>query len=364
MARLRIAVIGVGHLGKEHARILAGLPEVELVGVADVNAGQAEAVAGRVGCTAYTHHQPLLSVAQAAVIAVPTVHHHAVARDFLRRGIPLLIEKPLASTLEQAESLVDQARQEGVLLQVGHIERFNPALEELTRHALQPKFVACERLSTFTGRSVDIGVVLDLMIHDLDLLLALVRSPVRAVEALGVSIFGGEEDVAHARLSFENGCVATVTASRASPVAARRMQVWAPEGYAGVDFAKRHLTLIQPSEHVRRHGLDPRRLDPAALARLKNELFGRHLEVLERDCNTGAEALALELDDFIHCVQTGSQPRVSGEAGRDALALATRILDAIGRHQWDGHAGGPTGPAHLPPPRGVLFPSAPGGLAA
>jgi predicted dehydrogenase len=359
-----MAVIGVGHLGKEHARILAGLPNVELIGVADVNADQAETVARRVGCAAFTNYRALLSAAEAAVIAVPTVYHHAVAGDFLRAGIPLLIEKPLASTLTQAEELVALARQQGVVLQVGHIERFNPALEEVQRLGLQPKFIACERLSTFTGRSVDIGVVLDLMIHDLDVLLALELGPVRSVEALGVTIFGGQEDVAQARLTFANGCVANVTASRASPVAARRMQLWAPEGYAGLDFARRHLTLIQPSVEVRRHGLDPRRLDPAALALLKNELFGRHLEVRERDCNTGADALTVELQDFVRCVQTGNRPRVSGEDGRDALALATRILDGIARHSWDGHVGGPTGPANLPSPRSVLFHPAPGGLAA
>src|SRR5215469_6055932 len=167
MRRLRVGVVGVGHLGKEHARILSGLPDVELVGVADSQAAQAEAVAGRCGARAFTDHRQLLPLVEAAVIAVPTAAHHAVAADFLSGGVPLLVEKPLASTLGQAEDLVALAARHQALLQVGHIERFNPAYEELRRRPLQPKYITCERYGGFTGRSTDIGVVLDLMIHDL-----------------------------------------------------------------------------------------------------------------------------------------------------------------------------------------------------
>ncbi len=360
-----MAVIGVGHLGKEHARILAGLPEAELVGIADVRTEQAQAVARRLGCPAYSSHRPLLELIDAAVIAVPTTLHHVIAADFLQYGIPLLVEKPLASNLEQAQGLVALAQRHRTLLQVGHIERFNPALEELQRHAFQAKYVSCERLNSFTGRSADIGVVLDLMIHDLDVLQTLLQASVTSVEALGVSIFGGHEDVATARLTFANGCVANVTASRASPVAQRCLQIWSPEGFLSLDFAKRRLTLIQPSEQVRRHGLDPQQLDPASLALLKNELFGRYLQVLHRDCNASGDPLTLELRHFIRCVQTRARPRVSGEDGRDAIALATRILESIHHHQWEGHAGGPAGPLHLPLPRSVLFrPAAAGDFAA
>jgi predicted dehydrogenase len=355
MARLQVAVVGVGHLGKEHARILAGMPEVELVGVADVNADQAQAVARRLGCRAYSSYRALLRLAEAAVIAVPTTSHHAIAGEFLGCGIPVLVEKPLAATLEEAEALVDLARRKRTLLQVGHIERFNPALEQLQQHSLQPKYVQCERLGTFSGRSTDIGVVLDLMIHDLDVLLALVPSEVKAVEALGVSIFGGCEDVANARLTFANGCVANVSASRASYATSRQMQIWAPEGFACVDFARRQLTFVQPSEQVRRYGLDPRTLDPASRAMLKDELFGRHLEVYSLDCSSGGDQLTCELQDFVHCAQTGRQPRVSGNDGRAALALASRILESIHTHPWEGHAAGPIGPAHIPAPQGILF---------
>jgi predicted dehydrogenase len=264
----------------------------------------------------------------------------------------------LALTLGQADELVELARRHGAVLQVGHIERFNPAFEELQRRPLQPRFVECSRLGPFSGRSTDIGAVLDLMIHDLELLLALVRSPVRSVEAIGVTVFGRHEDVANARLGFVNGCVANVTASRASATPARHMRVWSPEGYAALDFAKRHLTLVQPSEQLRLYGLDP-----AAAGRLKDDLFGRHLQVLQLDRPDG-DQLTRELQHFIQCVQTGARPRVGGEEGREAMALAARILDSIQTHQWDGHAAGPVGPLHLPKPLGPLFQPVKGEAAA
>jgi predicted dehydrogenase len=363
MARLRLAVVGVGHLGKEHARILAGLPDVQLVGVADLNAAQAAAVALRCGTRAVGDYRALLGQVDAAVVAVPTVGHHAVAADFLRRGIPVLVEKPLADDPARADELVALARLQGTVLQVGHIERFNPAFEELRRRPLRPKFVTCERHGSFTGRSTDIGAVLDLMIHDLDLLLALAPGPVRAVEALGLSVLGGQEDVAHARLVFEGGCVANLSASRVSAAPRRRMQVWAAEGYACVDFAAKRLTLVQPSDELRLYRLNPRPLDAAGLARLKADLHGRHLQALELDCK-GGDQLTGELLDFLHCVRTGARPRASGEDGREAVALAARVLESLRAHAWEGRAEGPAGPLHLPAPLGPLFQPAQGGAAA
>jgi predicted dehydrogenase len=354
MARLRLAVVGVGHLGKEHARILGGLPDVELVGVADVNAEQAQAVANRCGTHAYHDYWPLLNLVDAAIIVVPTLHHHPVASEFLRRGIHLLVEKPLTATLEQADALVHLARANNALLQVGHIERFNPVFEELQHRPLQPRYITCERLGPFSGRSTDVGVVLDLMIHDLDLVLTLVQAPIQAVEAIGISVFGGHEDVANARLTFANGCVANVTASRASPRPLRRMHVWAPEGFVSLDFSKRHLTLVQPSDVLRTRSLNLRKLDPAALAVFKEQLYGRYLQVLDLDRQEG-DQLTKELKHFLHCVRTGSQPRASGEDGRNAIALADRILESIHSHCWNGATGGPTGPIHLPAPLGPLF---------
>jgi predicted dehydrogenase len=354
MTPVPVCVVGVGHLGKEHARILSALPGVELAGVVDPRPVQAEMVAQRCGTRAYSVHRPLLTQVRAAVIAVPTADHHAIAREFLEQGVALLVEKPLASNLAQADDLVELAARRGVPLQVGHIERFNPAFEELQRRPLRPRYVRCERRGAFTGRSTDVGVVLDLMIHDLDLVLTLVRSPVRTVEALGVAVLGGNEDIAQARVTFADGCVADLSACRVSPTAERSMQVWGAEGYAGIDFGRKHLTLIQPSEDLAGGRLDVRRLDPGSLAALKAELFGRHLQTLECDCNHG-DQLTKELEDFIDSVRVNRAPRVDGTAGRDALALAERILDSMAQHAWDGTEEGPLGPYQLPGRQGPLF---------
>ncbi len=355
MSRLRIAVIGVGHLGKEHARILAGLPEVELVGVADVSLEQAQTVAKRLGTQAFSDYWPLLNLVDAASIVVPTSLHEPVASEFLRRGIPVLVEKPLAPTAIEAERLAALAHETGTLLQVGHIERFNPAYEEVKRRCLQPKFIRAERLAPFTGRSIDIGVVLDLMIHDIDLILDLVAAPVEAVDAVGVSVFGAHEDMVSARLRFANGAVAEITASRAHPSAHRQMHLWGPEGYAGLDFAQRRVTLIQPSAALRAHGLDPSKLDPASRACIKDDLFVRHLETHTVD-GKAQDQLTCELKEFARCVTTGECPRADAKAGQAAVALADRILASLRSHSWTGTATGPTGPGQVPMPRGTLFP--------
>lgn len=356
MTRLRVGVVGVGHLGKEHARILASLPGVELVGVADTNFDQAQTVARRCNTRAFPDHRLLLSVVDAATIAVPTCLHRNVAVDFLHKRIAILVEKPLASNLAQAEELVALSRSCNTMLQVGHIERFNPALLDLEKRRLRPKFVEGERLANFSGRSLDIGVVLDLMIHDLDVLLALVRSPVRSVEAVGVSLFGGHEDIANARLTFENGCVANLTASRASVKPLRKMRVFSPEGYVSLDFFKRHATIIQPSERVRREGFDLKKLDLSMIGLLKEKLFGQYLEIREFDMKEG-DQLTRELEHFVDCVRTGTTPKVTGEDGRNAIELAERILHKINTHQWEGNADGPVGPQHIPAPLGPLFTS-------
>jgi predicted dehydrogenase len=354
MVRLRLGVVGVGHLGKEHARILAGMPDVTLVGVADPNASQAESVALRCGTRAYSDYRPLLEAVDAAVIAAPTAHHHAIACDFLRRGVPLLVEKPLTAELGQADELVSLASRQQVLLQAGHIERFNPAFEELQRHPLRPKYISCERCSGFTGRSTDIGVVLDLMIHDLDLVLALVRAPVTSVWAMGVAVLGGHEDLARARVTFADGCVADLCASRVHPAPVRCMQIWSAEGYASVDFARRHLTLTQPSDSLRQGRIDSRRLDAATASSLKAELFTRYIQVQEIDC-AGGDQLTAELQEFVGSVHGDGAPRVSGTAGRDAVGLATRVLAELRGHEWEAKATGPIGPNQIPAPAGTLF---------
>jgi len=351
-----MAVIGVGHLGQHHARILAGMPDVELVGVADANPEQARMIAAKLGTTPYDDAAQLVSRVDAVSVVTPTVHHHAVAAEFLRAGIPVLVEKPVCRTVAEADELIALAAKAGVPFQVGHIERFNPAFEELVRRPIRPKFVEAERHGPFTGRSVDIGAVLDLMIHDLDLLLSLVGSPVKRVAAVGAAVFGGHEDMVNARLEFENGCVAHVTASRITKLPKRRLRIWAPEGYAGIDFVTRKLTLVQQSEEVRRNGLQVEHLDTTATARLKDEVFGRYLQVLNLDGDRKGDQLTAELKHFVDCVRTGKRPRVTGEDGRNALELAERVLTALRNHAWDGASDGPLGPGQLPSPAGYLFP--------
>jgi predicted dehydrogenase len=356
MTRLRMAVIGVGHLGQHHARILAGMPDVELVGVVDSNPEQARAIAAKLNTTAFEHFSPLISKVDAVSVVTPTIYHHAVASEFLRAGVPALVEKPICRTVAEADELIALATKANVPLQVGHIERFNPAFEELVKRPIRPKFIEAERHGPFTGRSVDIGAVLDLMIHDLDLLLSLVGSRVRSVSAVGAAIFGGHEDMVNARLEFENGCVAHVTASRITRHPKRRLRIWAPEGYAGIDFFTRKLTLVQMGEEVRQHGVQVDHLDTAAKARLKDEIFGRYLQVLNLDGDRKGDMLTAELKHFVECVRTGQRPRVSGEDGRDALELAERVLTALRNHQWEGTPQGPLGPGGMPHPAGYLFP--------
>jgi predicted dehydrogenase len=352
---LRVAVIGVGHLGQHHARVLAAHPDVTLVAVADSRLEQARVVAGKNGTEPVDDYRTLLDQVDAVSVAVPTLYHREVAGAFLERGIATMIEKPLATSLAEAEGLVALARERGALLQVGHIERFNPALTALDGLPLRPKYIACERLSTYTFRSTDIGVVLDLMIHDLDLVLSLVSAPVRAVAALGVSVFGGHEDIANARIEFEDGCVANLTASRASYVATRKMRIWGAEGYATLDFATRQGTLVRPSEQLRLGHLDLDDVDLTRPSAVKEHLFGKILRV-DQVQTEGREPLALELEDFVRAVRGGTRPRVSGEDALRAMRLADQVLQGINAHAWEGVPTGPTGPYVLPTPLGAPNP--------
>jgi predicted dehydrogenase len=246
------------------------------------------------------------------------------------------------------------ATQHKTILQVGHIERFNPAYEELRSRTINPKFVECERHGIFTGRSTDIGAVLDLMIHDLDLLLDVIAEPVVDVQAIGATVFGGHEDMVNARLKFASGCIAHLTASRMTQFAKRKLRIWAPEGYAGIDFVRKSLMLVQPSEELRQRQIDFGKFDHGERERLKDQVFTRHLQTVELNCNHG-DQLTRELEHFLNCVRTGTRPRVPGEAGRDAIALGERILASARQHQWENRQNGPTGPDGYPAPEGDLL---------
>ncbi len=349
--KLKMAVVGTGRLGRFHAQKLAASDRVELVGVADPAASHRDRVAAECGCAAFAEHTALFGRIDAAIVAAPTKWHYLLAMDLIERGIHVLVEKPLCASLAEADELVAAARRRGVVLQAGHVERFNPAFRAAAQHAAEPKYIEALRASPFTFRSTDVGVVLDLMIHDLDLVLALAGSPVRRVEALGVSVVSRHEDAANARIEFQNGCVASLSASRVSYVTARHMQVWTARSFAAIDFAARAVRVVRPSDPLLHRGIDPE-----AFARGdedRAERFAReHLPRTETSFEA-VDALALESDDFVSAVLEGGSPLVPGEAGRDALAVAEQVLAEVAEHAWDGTLEGRVGP-RLEPGRGVL----------
>lgn len=325
---MRAAVVGVGHLGQHHARIYAQMAGVDLVGVADLDETAGKTIAARYGAPWCADYRELPEDVQLVSVASPTKTHHEVASHFLSRGISVLVEKPLTQTLEEGEDLVRIAKQSGAILQVGHVERFNPACAAIDRLGVEPRFVECDRISPFSFRSSDIGVVLDLMIHDLDLILHFVRSEVERVEAIGISVLGLQEDIANARLVFANGCVANVTASRVSMKVERKIRLFAPECYASLDFGARQGAVYRrkggPSEISGAiAGLDPKSIaDPRAF------LFGDFISA-EQIAMDDHEPLLKEIEAFVASVRTGDRPVVSGEDALRALDLAGRILAEI-----------------------------------
>jgi predicted dehydrogenase len=304
--RLRVAVIGVGHLGQHHARLLAALDSVELVGVVDTKPGRAEEVAAKYGTSAWPAATDLIGRVDAVTIAVPTVSHLDVALPFLERGVAALVEKPLAPTVADAERLIATAARSGATLAAGHTERFNPAVVAALPLVADPRFVEVHRLGAFPERSLDIDVIFDLMIHDLDLLLASVRSEVVSIDAVGVNVLTPRTDIANARLRFASGCVANVTASRISRERVRKVRFFQHDSYVSIDTA---------AQEVEIYRLAPRGSVPP--------IQGGKIEV-KTD-----EPLRRELVDFVDAVRSRREPGVAGRAGRDALELATRIAEKM-----------------------------------
>jgi predicted dehydrogenase len=304
---LRVAVIGVGHLGRHHARILSSLPGVELAAVVDTNRARAEEIAAANGTRAVFDAGELLGHVDAVTIAVPTELHCSIALPFLKAGVPVLVEKPMARTLEEADRLIEAAADAGVVLAVGHTERFNPALAAARPLITDPRFIEVHRLGTFPERSLDIDVVFDLMIHDLDVVLSLVNSDVESLEAVGVPVVTNRVDIANARLRFANGCIANLTASRISRERVRKIRFFQSAAYLSIDYAAQKVEVW--------------RLLKGAAAMPSIE--GGELEV------TNEEPLQRELADFVDAVVSRRAPTVTGEAGRRALAVAQTITDKI-----------------------------------
>lgn len=333
--KLRVAVIGAGRLGGFHAQKLAARHDVERLAIVDPLPANRERVAAQCGAEALADYKGLIGSLDAAVIAAPTSLHHRIARDLLEAGVHLLVEKPLCSQVADAEDLVSASRRHQAILQVGHVERFNPAFSAASARIRNPKYIDAVRTSGFTFRSTDVGVVLDVMIHDIDLVLSMACSRVRKVDAIGFSVVGGHEDVANARLEFESGCVATLSASRVSYESIRRMHLWSLDGFAAVDFATRTINSVRPSETLRKRQFSVETLPAEQIDHYRQHFAQEHLP-REEQTFEAVDALALEIDDFVTSIREGREPRVNGEAGCDALAIAQQILDRIAAHRWDG----------------------------
>ena len=307
MSGLRAAVVGVGYLGRFHAEKYAAHPGVELVAVVDIDAERARQLAAQLGVEAATDYRTLVGRIDCASVVVPTQHHHAVARDLLESDIDVLVEKPLTGTVEEGKALVELAVRRERVLQVGHLERFNPAVVALGGVVTDPRFIECHRLAPFSERGTDVDVVLDLMIHDLDVILSMVPSTVCAVEAVGVPVLSSSVDIANARLRFANGCIANLTASRVSLKRERKMRIFQPDAYLTVDYGERRVRICR-----REPGVD-----------------GQAALVLEDREVVEADALESEIDAFVRAVRGRAAPPVSGWDGLRALEVAHVIRESL-----------------------------------
>jgi predicted dehydrogenase len=306
---LRVGVVGVGYLGKFHAEKYARMADVDLVGVVDINRTLAEQIATQFDTKAFTDHRDLIGKVDSASIVVPTPEHFSITRDYLKNDIDVLIEKPMTVTLEEADELIRFSESRDLIVQVGHLERFNPAVVALKNIVNRPMFIESHRLSIYNARGTDVSVVLDLMIHDIDIILNFVRSDLQSIHAAGIAVVSEHVDIANARLEFSNGCVANVTASRISMKNERKIRLFQKDAYISVDFANRGITIIS------RDGSDDSVLIP-----------GMNIKQLEFK---KGDALEDELVSFVNAVTRRERPEVTAQMGREALKIALNIMDQI-----------------------------------
>lgn len=309
MKKLRVGVVGAGYLGRFHAEKYARMDDVELIGVVDIDKSRAEEVAGRFNTKAYFLHKYLFGKIDAVSIVVPTPAHFSVAKDFLENNIDVLIEKPMSETTEQADELIRLAKSRSLIIQVGHLERFNPAVVALRDIVKQPMFIESHRLSIYKDRCTDVSVVLDLMIHDIDIILNFVRSEIVNIHAAGIPVISGHVDIANARLEFKSGCIANVTASRISTKNERKIRLFQKDTYISVDFANQGITVIQRNDKVE-GGIIP------------------GMEIKQISFAKG-DALENELKSYVKTVRRREDPEVTGQMGRDALKIALSIMKQI-----------------------------------
>lgn len=306
--KLHVAVIGVGYLGRFHALIYSRMPDVALVGVVDPNAERARSVAAEAGCTAFTRVEALPERLDAVSIVTPTGSHLEVAAPFLRRGIHVLLEKPVAATREEGEEIVRLAEGSGAILQIGHLERFNAGVMALAQRISSPRYLEAQRMGEFTGRATDVDVVTDLMIHDIDIILSLMNAPIRRVAAIGTPVLTEHIDIANARLEFADGAVANVVASRVSDKKIRHIRAFQPSGYLSLDFVAQTIEIAYPEE--------TRGAERPGIAR-------------ERIAVESVKPLDRELEAFVHCVRTSRPPLVDGRVGLAALNVALEVQSGI-----------------------------------
>lgn len=311
MDPVRVGVVGVGYLGRHHARVYSELPGVELVGVVDINQERAKEVAELYSTTAFFDYRDLFGKVDAVSIVVPTVIHRDIAGGFIEEGINILIEKPVTTSLKEAKELMEMANRKKVVLQVGHIERFNSAVVELSKIVDHPIFIDCSRMGPYVGRNTDVGVVLDLMIHDIDIVMSIVRDKVIKINAFGYPVFSREEDIANAQLLFSNGCIANLTASRITRKKIRRMEVTQLDSFISIDYLEQELAVYKKTSSSFPYLL------------------------MEKPPMQKGEPLRLELEHFIKCVRNGEKPLVGLEEGTNALEVALNILEEIKKKYGD-----------------------------
>ena len=326
--RLPVAVIGCGRMGRLHARVYSEMPSVRLVGVYDASPDAAGAAAEQYGTRAFSSLDELLPQVRAVTIAVPTQFHLALSEPFLRRGVACLIEKPLAKDVDEARRIVELAREHNATVQVGHIERFNPAIRAMSQLKIDPGFIEVDRISPMTFRSLDVGVVLDMMIHDIDIVLRLARSRVAKVESVGVSVIGEVEDICNARITFENGCVANVTASRLAMKTERKLRVFSPEAYVSIDYQKRTGILVRRTGNLAAIRDAVSKIRSGQVEDLSQLNYGDLVNIEELKIDD-VEPLRAELDSFVEAVNTGTRPTVSAEDGLAAVDVAKQIVASM-----------------------------------
>jgi len=313
MSIIKAGVIGVGYLGKYHAQKYSEMEDVELVGVADINKNRADTISEELQCRSFQKYSDLLPLVDAVSIVVPTSYHYEVASECIDKGIDILLEKPMTTTLAEADDLIDKADKNKTILQVGHMERFNPAVQAMQPCLTMPMFIESNRIHIFKNRAIDVDVVLDLMIHDIDIILSIIDSPIKAIHTVGAPVVTQTTDIANARIVFENGAAANVTVSRIAKTNIRQMRIFQPGSYITVDFANRKVMTIHLKEELMDSGMPK-----------------QDIEIMEF---AQGDALRSEIKHFVDNVRHRSRPSVSGVEGRRALDVALQVMEQIREYQ-------------------------------